>query len=250
MFLYIFLCAVGFLAGFIDSVAGGGGLLTTPALLVVNLPPHIVLGTNKFQSMFGTASALINFIKKRKVVWSTAIVGIPFALAGSVAGTKLILIIPASLVAKIIIFAIPPAALFVVFFKSIFKKSKTGKAGPFQSYFITPLVCFIIGGYDGFLGPGTGSILILVLVFLSRLSFIEASATAKTFNLASNAGSFVTFLISGCVYLPYAIPMAVSNIAGNIIGSHFAIKKGDNFVRKLLLVSLSALFAYLIWKYF
>lgn len=114
MLIFAFLCAAGFLAGFIDSVAGGGGLITLPALIAVNLPPHIALGTNKFQSMFGTSFALANFTRKAKVVWRIAAVGIPFALIGSVVGAKLALVIPPSVVAKIIVAAIPPIALFIL----------------------------------------------------------------------------------------------------------------------------------------
>lgn len=259
--IFAFLCAAGFLAGFIDSVAGGGGLITLPALIAVNLPPHIALGTNKFQSMFGTTFALANFTRKAKVIWKIAVVGIPFALIGSVAGARLALVIPASVLAKIIVVLIPPLALFLFFSPSLCKGGKgrvdreisTSSDSPLQRgrlWIATPLACLIIGTYDGFLGPGTGTFLILALVFFSNISLLHASATAKTFNLASNVGAFVTFLVSGYVYLPYAMAMAGFNILGNIIGSHFAMKHGREFIQKILVVSLTLLFIYLIWKYF
>ncbi len=251
MLIYAFLCAVSFFAGFIDSVAGGGGLLTLPALIAVNLPPHIALGTNKFQSMLGTAFALANFTRTAKVVWKIAAIGVPCAILGSILGAKLVLFIPPSFLAKIIVVMIPPLALFVFFSGRMYKISIRGISdSKFAFWVITPLACLMVGAYDGFLGPGTGTFLILILVFFSRISYLNASATAKTFNLASNIGAFFTFLVSGYVFLPYAMAMAGFNILGNIIGSHYAIKHGGEFVKKGLIVSLSLLFIYLILKYF
>lgn len=238
------------MAGFIDSVAGGGGLITLPSLLAVGLPPHIALGTNKFQSMFGTSFALLNFTRKKKVVWKIAAVGVPVALAGSVLGAKIALFVPASVVAKIIVAVIPPLAAFVFFSGRVLKLRHEGGTKGWHIWVLTPIACLLIGTYDGFLGPGTGTFLIIALAFLSRMQLVEASATAKTFNLASNVGAFVTFLVSGCVYFPYAMAMAGFNIMGNIIGSHYAMKHGREFIKKILLVSLSLLFIYLVWKYF
>lgn len=250
MMIFGFLCAAGFLAGFIDSVAGGGGLITLPALIAVNLPPHLALGTNKFQSMFGTSFALANFSRKAKVVWKIAAVGIPFALAGSVLGAKLALVVPSSALAKIIVMGIPPLAIFIFFSGRLIKVRREDAGSGLGLWVATPLACLTIGTYDGFLGPGTGTFLILALVFFSNISLLHASATAKTFNLASNIGAFATFLVNGQVYLPYAMAMAGFNILGNIIGSHFAMKHGREFIQKVLLVSLTLLFIYLIWKYF
>jgi len=250
MFTFIFLGAAGFLAGFIDAVAGGGGLITLPALLAAGLPPHLALGTNKFQSMFGTSCALINFARKGKVIWKVAALGVPFALVGSALGARLVLFLDPSLVAKIIIGFLPPLVIVVLFSRSILRHHPLARMKKFNFWVLTPLACLLIGTYDGFLGPGTGTFLILALVFFTHLNLIGASATAKTFNLASNVGAFAMFVISGAVYFPYAIAMAGFNIAGNIVGSHFAIKRGDHFIQKILIVSLSLLFAYLIWKYF
>jgi len=291
MFIFSFLCIAGFLAGFIDSIAGGGGLITLPALIAVNVPPQMALGTNKFQSMLGTSFALLNFHRKAKVIWKTAIVGIPFALIGSIGGARLALIIPPSIMAKVIVILIPPLALFIFFSKFLPKSMRAGEAldsplvgqasrlsilanrrdacstgraseippspplakggeGGFRDFLVTPFACLIIGLYDGFLGPGTGTFLILALVLFSRMPLLHATATAKTFNLASNAGAFATFILSGYVYFPYAIAMAAANIAGNIVGSHYAMKHGSGFIRKVLFVSLSILFGYLLWKYF
>lgn len=250
LIIILFLSAAGFLAGFVDAVAGGGGLITLPALLVANVPPHLALGTNKFQSMCGTSFALANFARKAKVVWKIAAVGIPFALVGSMIGAKLVLTISQAALAKVIVILLPPVALLVFFSKGIISGEKDGGEKGWLAFVITPIICFGIGMYDGFLGPGTGTFLILALVLFSKLNLVNASATAKTFNLASNVGAFVTFVMSGYVYYPYALAMAAANIAGNIIGSHYAMKHGSGFIRKILLVSLTLLFVYLAWKYF
>jgi len=247
------------MAGFIDSVAGGGGLITLPALIAVNVPPYIALGTNKFQSTIGTSFALMNFHRKAKVVWKLATIGIPFALIASVVGARLALVIPASILAKVIVVLIPPLAIFIFFsWQTAGGRRPTldvGHSAPMannklKSWLTTIAVCSFIGLYDGFLGPGTGTFLIIALVIFSRIPLLNASATAKTFNLASNIGALATFLISGYVYFPYALAMAGANIAGNITGSHYAMKHGHGFIQKVLLVSLTLLFGYLIWKYF
>ncbi len=248
-FVIPFLCLAGFLGGFIDSIAGGGGLITLPALVAAGVPPHVALGVNKFQGTFGTSMAVANFARKSKIIWKIAALGIPFALIGAAIGAELILSIPESVVAKVIVALLPPIAAFIFLSKTL--KFKRREKASFASLWIaTPLVCFFVGMYDGFLGPGTGTFLILALVFFSRLPFINASATAKTFNLASNVGGLVTFIIGGHIFYHLALPMAAGNILGNVIGSHYAIKHGDGFVKKLLLVSISILFVYLIWKYF
>lgn len=250
IFTLLFLATSAFIAGFIDSAAGGGGLITLPSLLAVNVPPYLALGTNKFQSMLGTSCALINYGRKSKVIWKVALIGIPFALVGSIIGAKMVLIIEPSRVAKIIIVLLPFAATAVLFSKRILKgtvehlKFKTG-------FWITTIsICFLIGAYDGFFGPGTGTFLIIALVLASHIPIVKASATAKAFNLASNVGAFVTFIISGNVNYLIGLVMAVFNIAGNFAGSHFAMKHEAKLIQKLVLLSLSLLFFYLIWKYF
>jgi uncharacterized membrane protein YfcA len=267
--LMAFLSLAGFAAGFIDSIGGGGGLISLPALLAAGLPPYLALGTNKFQSTLGTGFALFNFHRKAKVVWRTAFIGVPFALIGSVVGTRLALIISQAILAKVLIILLPPAAILIFVSKRFMKPNaipagvSAAPAGKYwrgglvhlsgqdsREFLIISLVCLIIGAYDGFFGPGTGTFLIVALILFARLTPIKASATAKTFNLASNFGSFVMFIASGHVYYAYAAGMAAANIAGNLLGSHTAIKKGDALVRSIVLISLTILFIYLLVKYF
>jgi uncharacterized membrane protein YfcA len=244
------LCLAGFLGGFIDSVAGGGGLVTLPALLAAGVPAHIALGTNKLQSMCGTTCALLNFHRHAKVLWRIAAVGVPFSLAGSAAGARLALVIPPSILAKVLVIILPPAAFFMFTSRHLIKPTYGERRTGAAFWVPTIVACSTIGLYDGFFGPGTGTFLILALVLFSKIPLINATATAKTFNLASNVAAFITFAMSGSIDYTIGLAMAACNIAGNLIGSHYAIKHGHEFIRKLLMVAVTLLFAYLVWKYY
>jgi hypothetical protein len=247
--LLIFLVVAAFTAGFIDSIAGGGGLISLPALMAAGLPPHIALGTNKLQSVFGTFFATINYARKDKIIWKAAFVGIPLALIGSALGAKLTLFLSIGLLAKILIFLLPPATILMFLSNSLLKEKKIKSSFSTRRLLAVAFVCFFIGIYDGFYGPGTGTFLIVFMVLLCRMPLINASATAKTFNLASNIGAVVTFALAGKIYYPTAIIMAVANIAGNLTGSSLAIKKGNLFIQRFVYIAILILFVYLLFNY-
>ncbi|MDR2055974.1 MAG: TSUP family transporter [Desulfovibrio sp.] len=244
----LFLLAAAFAAGFIDSIAGGGGLVSLPALLVAGVPPHLSLGTNKCMSTCGTAFSLLLYARGKSVNWDVAVKGIPFALLGAYAGSQFVLLLNPEILAKIIIFALPFAAVLTF----VRRRERRGGASLGRAAIwarIVP-VCFGIGFYDGFLGPGTGTFLLLGLYFLLKMDLVEASGTTKAFNLASNIGGLAGFLLSGSVVFALGVPMAMANIVGNILGSRMAMARGPRVVRKMLLVSLSLLLATLIIRYF
>lgn len=248
------LSAVSFLAGLIDSIAGGGGLLLLPSLLLAGLPPHFVLGTNKFAAIIGTSAAMLNFIKFKKVAWRIASIGIVFSLLGSFLGSRTILIFQNETAGRIIVFLLPLAMAVTL----IPKKKKTpenempslSEIEVRGSYIIIPTVCFVLGFYDGFFGPGTGSFLILAFYLFLNMDLVRASGTAKIFNFASNLGAVLVFLHGGKVIFSLGLPLAAANLLGNLAGSTLAIKKGSRLVQAFLLISLSLLFISLIWKYF
>ena len=243
----IILSAVSFLAGFIDSIAGGGGLLLLPSLLLAGLPPQVALGTNKFASSIGTGTALINFILKKKVVWKIAASGIAFSLIGSFIGSKTILLFRNETVGRIIIFLLPLAMLITLIPQ---KEQATGnEPSRFDLAVKIPVICLLIGFYDGFFGPGTGSFLIIAFYIFIGLGLVQSSATAKVFNLASNLGALAIFILEGKVIFMLGIPLAAANILGNYLGSNLAVKKGANTIKFFLLLSLSILMISLIWKY-
>jgi uncharacterized membrane protein YfcA len=251
------LVLAAFFAGLVDSIAGGGGLITLPALLAVGLPPHVALGTNKFQMACGTSFAIANFHRKAQVVWRIAVAGIPGALIGSIIGAKLTLFLSPDLLGKVLVLVLPPATALMFASKVVIPAKAGIQLTPRHSdasrnperLLIPFLTSLIIGCYDGFFGPGTGTFMILGLVIFSAMPLVKASATAKTFNLASNAGALAVFILNRDVNYPLAIAMAVANIGGNLFGSHLAVKRGATFVNKALLISLILLFIYLVKKY-
>ena len=208
------LCIVTFIAGLIDSIAGGGGLLRLPALLIAGVSPQQALGTNKFTGAIGTGAAMLNFARKGLILWKLAFIGIPCALLGSAAGSKCILAFDPQTAGKILIALLPVAAMITL----IPRRSKSCKDS-FTSkdvYLLTPLICFSVGFYDGFFGPGAGSFFIIAFNVCLRMNLIQASALTKVFNLSSNLGSLFVFLYHGDVLFLYAIPMTVADVLGNL----------------------------------
>jgi uncharacterized membrane protein YfcA len=243
-----FLCIAAFAAGFIDSIAGGGGLISLPALLISGMPPHLALGTNKFQSAFGTTISTINYGRKGKILWRIAIIGIVFALIGSIFGAKLALVFSAKMLTKVLIFLLPPATILMFLSNTLLKRGDKFAHKIKNELIAVPLVCLVIGIYDGFYGPGTGTFLIVFLVLFADVSLLHASATAKTFNLASNVGALIAFISVGSVSYLIGSCMAAANIAGNLVGSNLAIKKGNTVVQKFVYVAIALLFLYLFLK--
>lgn len=242
------LSLVSFSAGFIDSIAGGGGLIMMPALLISGVAPQMVLGTNKFASTFGTGMSLINYIRNRRIVWKIVGIGIFFTLLGAFLGSKTILIFPNDTIGKIIVFLLPFAMIGTL----IPRKEHDFEVELLINnlYIKVPLICLMLGFYDGFFGPGTGSFLILAFYLVIGLNLVQASATAKVFNLTSNISALIVFLIERKVIFFLGLPLAIANIAGNYLGSHLVIQKGANIVKTFLIISLVILLIYLGWKYF
>ncbi len=244
----IILSGVSLVAGFIDSIAGGGGLLTIPAFILAGVPPQMALGTNKFQATLGTSVATINFFHKGKISIKIVLSGIVFALAGAFIGSRLIISFSPELAGRIIVFMLPIGMVATLFPR----KNITGQRTLTNSdlFVKIPLICLIIGFYDGFFGPGTGSFLTILFYLFLHLNLTEANANAKVFNFISNLGALTAFLISSKVFFQIAIPMALTNMIGNYIGSHLAIKKGDKLIKFFLIIVLVILSITLIYKYF
>lgn len=241
----VFCSLAALAAGFIDSIAGGGGLLTVPALLLAGVPPHLALGTNKMQSSMGTAAALISFANGHLVQWRIALWSLPFSLLGSAIGSNLALWLDEQLLGKILIGLLPIAMVCTLVPK---KERKNAGMSGVSFWGLIPVVCLTIGAYDGFFGPGTGSFLILAFHWIVGLGLVQASATVKVMNLASNVGALAVFLWSGQVLWALALPMVVASIAGNWLGSRTAMRLGPAAVRRFLTVSLGLLLATLIWR--
>ncbi len=244
----ILLCCAFFAAGFIDSIAGGGGLIAVPVFLLTGVPPELALGTNKLVSSLGTTASLMTYAKSGLVLWRMALAGLPAAIIGGFLGTKAVLLFDSASIGKIVVFLLPLGVLATLFPKKELQQAKA--LTPKALYVYCPLVCLILGFYDGFVGPGTGSFFILAFHFIIGIGLVHASATAKVFNLTTGIGSLVAFAWHGDVLYMLGIPLAIANIAGNIIGSKLVIKIGPQVIRKILMVSLTILFISLAWKFF
>lgn len=240
------LCLVYFAAGFVDSVAGGGGLITMPCMLLAGIPPDLAFGTNKMASSFGLGAALVNYARGGLVLWRAAPLGVPAVLLGAAAGTEVLLIFDNETIGKIVVFLLP-LGIVATFLPKTDRGEK--EIGPRQFYILLPLVGLVIGFYEGFFGPGAGSFFILALHFLLGFGLLQASATTKLLNFAATLSSGIVFISQGKVLFLLAIPLAVFSIAGNLTGSRTAMRVGGGFIRRVLSFSLSLLFISLIWKF-
>ena len=245
---YLIVCPLTMLAGLIDSVAGGGGLISLPAYLAAGLPPHLAAGSNKLSACIGSLAANLAYIKSKAVPWRTALFGVLGALPGAAIGTRLLLIISGDIIRPMLLIAVPVVAWLVFRAKSQEAPPLSGWRASRWAGAVIPLAAgLVIGMYDGFFGPGTGTFLALALRGALHLSWLRATAAAKMINLASNAASLVVFLFSGQVAVALALTASVFSVAGNLIGARLAMKKGGKAIRVMLIVALALLLARVAW---
>lgn len=233
----LFLLAASFFAGFIDSIAGGGGLIQLPALLI-GLPKSDtaeVLGTNKLSAVFGTTTAAALYRKQIKPDPKVLIaMGVP-AFVGSAGGAVLASKIPTSSMRPMVLVLLIVVAIYT-WFNPDLGKFENLRHQPKRRVQIAAIAGVVIGFYDGIFGPGTGSFLMLILVASLGYAFITASAIAKVVNVATNVGAILVFGINGAVIWQIGIIMGVANISGAVIGTRLAIKGGSTLVRKVFLI--------------
>ena len=234
--LIFLLFAAGF-AGFVDAVAGGGGLIQLPALLIGlhEKPIPLILGTNKVPSIFGTTSAAVNYMRNIKPdIRTTLYMAVP-AFIGSLSGARLAAEVPTQVFRPLIIALLILVALYTIF-RPHFGMEENLKFSPQKTKIVVSISGLVIGFYDGIFGPGTGTFLVFILVGLIGYAFIKASATAKIVNIATNFAALVSFQITGHIWWKVGLGLAIANIAGGIAGSHLAIRGGSKVVRKFFLV--------------
>lgn len=223
-------------AGFIDAVVGGGGLIQFPALMILypNTPVPTVFGTNKIAGLSGTSIAAVQYAKRVKFNWKLLTITAISSFVFSYIGAKLVSNIDVNILKPFIFFMLIAIAVYT-FKKKDFGSIQTKKLTASKKYFFGLLLGVIIGFYDGFLGPGTGSFLVLGFVALLGFEFLEASAYAKVINCVTNISALYVFISQGNYILEIAIIMAVSNVVGSIVGSRMAILRGNTFIRKIFL---------------
>lgn len=227
------LVIASFIAGYIDAISGGAGLILIPAFILTGLPPQLALGQEKLVSTIGTIAAIKNFLKNKSIVWKIIPAGILSALIGAYVGAKVILYLPTEVISYIII-ALLPFGLLAAFLKGKVKDHAQIRT----SILLTFVTCFVVGFYDGFFGPGTGSLFIIALSLINGLTLLQASATSKIFNFSSNIGAFVAFVLAGQMAFLIGIPMIIASLIGNHIGSLHAIKTDGEIVRKILIITV------------
>ncbi|MDU2064038.1 MAG: TSUP family transporter [Sporomusaceae bacterium] len=241
----IFLFVVGFVASFIDSVVGGGGLVTLPALLMTGLPITHVFGTNKMAASMGSITSMTSFIRSGKVDLSLVKWLFPLALVGSGLGAFTVQFIPSTFLKPLVIVLLIVVAIYTVFKKdwgdiSTYQGLSSKRMG------LSGLVAFCIGFYDGFFGPGTGSFLIFAFLLIG-FDFVTSSGNAKVLNFASNIAALITFLVLGYVHYDYGLVMGIGMILGAIAGTKVAILKGAAYVRPLFISITVILVGKQIW---
>jgi uncharacterized membrane protein YfcA len=231
--------ATAFVAGLIDAIAGGGGLISLPVLLAAGLPPHIALGTNKGQSSFGTFSALYQYARAGLIDMRRARFTFPLGFVGSIAGAALVMLMrPESLRPLVLVMLVVVAAFLA--FRPPFAHPE-GRPPPRGASLFSAVIAGVVGVYDGFFGPGAGTFLIVGLVALVGLTLTRASAEAKVVNWGSNLGALAVFASRGVTLWRVALPMAAAAMAGAYIGAHIAMKGGDRIVRYVVLSVVIAL---------
>lgn len=237
----ILLCIVAFAAGFIDAIVGGGGLIQTPASLIL-LPQYAVstvIGTLKIPAFCGTSFAAIQYARKVEMNWKLLGIMTTIACAAAFGGSVLL--------SRLHNEFMKPLLLVILVFVAIYTYSKKNFGthterdhSPKEQTIYGVLISIIIGFYDGFIGPGAGSFLVLAFITLLGFDFLKASANAKLVNMATNLGSIIFFLSSGRILFAIALPMAVCNAAGGALGARLAIMKGNKFIRIFFLTIVVA----------
>jgi uncharacterized membrane protein YfcA len=233
---FALLVAAGFGAGFVDSIAGGGGLITLPALLAAGLPPHLALATNKGQSVFGAVSSAAGYARRGAVDRARAPLAFVLGFVGSLLGAFAQLAVRPSVLRPLVIVLLVLAAVVVAW-----PRRRSVPAPLAAAHVWGPLLALVLGAYDGFFGPGVGTMLLVAFVLIYGESLTRASGNAKVVNLASNVAAFALFAWRGNVLWAIALPMAAANAAGAWAGAHVAMKQGDRFIRTVVLVVVAAL---------
>lgn len=246
--ILLLLCSIAFCAGFVDSIVGGGGLIQTP-LSIVLLPQFgiaPIIGTLKIPAFFGTGLATLQYLKKIKIDWKFFAILATVAFVSAFLGSQLLTVVSNEFMKPILLVILILLAIYTII-KKDFGQAKS-KEVPYRRVLINGcLVSMIVGFYDGFIGPATGTFFILGFVTILGFDFLKANANAKLINLATNAGSICLFLLKGQIIWAVALPMAICNALGGFIGAKLAISKGNKFIRYffifVILLSISR-FAY------
>ncbi len=249
--LLVLLLAIGFAAGFLDSIVGGGGLISTPGLLNLfpGWPILSIIGTNRASSIFGTSVAAWNYFQKVKVEKRIVLPACGGALVASFCGVQLAKMIPTENL-KIVILGVVVVLAVYTFFKKELGQIENRRFSPEKELWAALAVGSTCGFYNGLIGPGTGTLLVFGFVSVVGLDFLKSSAVSKAVNVSGDVSSFLVLLASGFIVWTVAIPLVISNMAGSFAGSKLAILKGSKFIRWMFLVVVLGLVGRFAWQVF
>lgn len=237
-----------FAAGFIDAIVGGGGLIQTPATLVLlgSFPVVNAISTTKIPSFSGTLLAAYQYMKKVQVNWRITVVMCVLAFFASFAGSELLTLVSNDFMKPVLFIVLLGVAIYTLI-KKDFGQQQASEIKEEKEMIYAVMISTIIGFYDGFIGPGTGSFLILAMIYFLGFDFLHASAHAKLVNLATNIGSIMLFTFKGKIIWMAAMPMAVSNAIGGLLGARLAISKGNRMIRIFFMMIVLATLVRLGW---
>ena len=250
-------------AGMLDAVAGGSGLIAVPALLAAGLPPHLALGTNKAQGVFGTCASTLRYARAGLLDGKRARVTFPAGFAGSLCGAALVLLVPPATLRPVVMALLVGAALALALRPAVrggtaaaskgsslstpdASSNPSARRSTSGSFAMAAAVALLLGAYDGFFGPGVGTFIIAAFAGLLHRPLARATADAKVLNFASNFAALVMFASRGAVLWAVALPMAATQILGGFFGAHLAVRRGEGLIRAVVLVVVAALVLWLL----
>ena len=245
--MYLIVCPLVFLASTVDAIGGGGGLISLPAYLMAGLDPVLAAGSNKLSASFGSLIASVRYLRSGKLLLKPSLMAVLGALPGAYLGAEILKSVPEDFVRRFMLIAIPIVAVLLLVRRDLPVRSREMTSWRLAVCLLIGLGC---GIYDGFFGPGTGTLIIMGLSWCAGLDMVTASGSAKVVNLASNVGALTSLILGGKVLYALAVPAIACSLAGGYLGSWLAIRRGAKLIRYVMLGVLFALIAKLAIEYF
>lgn len=241
------LALVALVAGLVDAIAGGGGLLTIPALIAAGLPVHVALGTNKAQAVFGSFASVVGYGRAGQLSGARAALAFPAAFVGSLGGAALVLLVDPKMLKPLVLVLLVVAAVIVTLRRPTAPRDDVKPREGAAAMLLTLAIALVIGSYDGFFGPGTGTFAMLAFVLLCREPMTRATGDAKVLNFGSNLAAVLLFAARGRVLYEVALPMAAAQFVGGLVGARLAVRGGERLIRATVLVVVIALAVKVAW---
>lgn len=244
----VILFSLLFFAGLVDSVAGGGGIISLPAYMFIGLPAHVAMGCNKFSASMGTLLAMARFWKNRALDLKIGAISACGSFIAAYIGSSVALIIDEDLLKKIFVIVLPFVAVIILNKRQFGDENFAYLIEEKKAYLLALLIGLLIGFYDGLIGPGTGTFAIIAYCAIMRYDLKTASGNAKVLNTASGLASVIRFIISGKIVYAIAIPAAFFSITGSYIGAGLAIRKGSRFIKPMMILVITLLFSKMLFQ--